>query len=516
MKRHEKALLAASICSLAAGFVAASAATALSVVGTRTRRVADTRMPIAPPPPAASQLGTGPSGIAGRLAGFIAIPTVIHDLPETGTGPFREAQRYLEQHYPRVHTYLKRTIVDEVSIEFHWHAAPNPLLEEPTAPIVFMMHLDVMSAMSAGWTYPPFSGAIANGTVYGRGSFASKGPLICLLDAIEQLLAEDWVPSQDIYILVSGDAEGNCQSSRALVASLLDEGIRPSIVLDVGTAITPFPFPALFRARLAAIGLAQQGIASYRMTATTAGGATAAPPLQSDHAIAVLERQLRRVFPAAKFHHVDANSRAMFRIMWQHAQGAAKLPLKMIALFPNVAARIFSLLHHDMAALFNTSLIPTNVHSGHGEQVVPTFAVADIQAHLALGDSIPKLTERMRRAITDPRVTLELVEQRDGINFNVASPQYQMLVDTVNSVFENVVATPFTTYYFTDSRFFADAADTIYCFAPLMISQAQRAAVHSTNESVDIAALHKAVSFYRRWIQTAAGPSSHTGSSSRT
>ena len=68
-----------------------------------------------------------------------------------------------------------------------------------------MSHMDVVPADEDGWEYPPFSGAVANGYVWGRGSIDMKFGLVTILAAIEELLEEGFVPSRDIYVISTCD-----------------------------------------------------------------------------------------------------------------------------------------------------------------------------------------------------------------------------------------------------------------------------------------------------------------------
>jgi len=52
-------------------------------------------------------------------------------------------------------------------------------------------HLDVVPAMDAGWTLPPFSGRIKNGYVWGRGSTDMKGGCASIVCACADLIEQD-------------------------------------------------------------------------------------------------------------------------------------------------------------------------------------------------------------------------------------------------------------------------------------------------------------------------------------
>ena len=49
------------------------------------------------------------------------------------------------------------------------------------------------------WKYPPFSGEIADGFVWGRGSTDSKCNIQAYMDALELLIAEGFEPEYDLY-----------------------------------------------------------------------------------------------------------------------------------------------------------------------------------------------------------------------------------------------------------------------------------------------------------------------------
>ena len=75
-------------------------------------------------------------------------------------------------------------------------------------PVVLMAHYDVVPVdESDAWTYPPFEGRIADGWVYGRGALDDKGPLIVVLDAVENLLADGFAPARDVYLSFGGNEE---------------------------------------------------------------------------------------------------------------------------------------------------------------------------------------------------------------------------------------------------------------------------------------------------------------------
>lgn len=62
-----------------------------------------------------------------------------------------------------------------------------------TQPILLMSHHDVVPA-EGEWQHGPFSGEIAEGSVWGRGTVDTKGSLYCFMQAAEELLKAGWKP----------------------------------------------------------------------------------------------------------------------------------------------------------------------------------------------------------------------------------------------------------------------------------------------------------------------------------
>ncbi|MGH7461142.1 MAG: M20/M25/M40 family metallo-hydrolase, partial [Longimicrobiales bacterium] len=140
----------------------------------------------APPPAAGLRIDT--QAVARRLSEVIRIPTITDDQPGADSQQFAQLRTLLEREYPRVHAALPREIIAGHSLLFTW-AGSEPALP----PMLLMGHMDVVPVVAGSetdWTYPPFSGALANGEVWGRGALDDKQHVIALLDAAELLLAE--------------------------------------------------------------------------------------------------------------------------------------------------------------------------------------------------------------------------------------------------------------------------------------------------------------------------------------
>jgi succinyl-diaminopimelate desuccinylase len=76
--------------------------------------------------------------------------------------------------------------------------------------LMFAGHTDVVPpGDEKAWAHPPFSGAIDNGQLYGRGAVDMKGGIACALAAVlDHLAANGGKPKGSISFLITGDEEG--------------------------------------------------------------------------------------------------------------------------------------------------------------------------------------------------------------------------------------------------------------------------------------------------------------------
>ncbi|MDJ0896194.1 MAG: succinyl-diaminopimelate desuccinylase [Alphaproteobacteria bacterium] len=94
--------------------------------------------------------------------------------------------------------------------------------------LCFAGHTDVVPPGDpAAWRHDPFSGAVENGHLHGRGAADMKGAIACFIAAATRLLAEDGPPAGSISLLITGDEEGpSINGTRKMLDWLADHGER--------------------------------------------------------------------------------------------------------------------------------------------------------------------------------------------------------------------------------------------------------------------------------------------------
>lgn len=435
-------------------------------------------------------------GIADRLSRMIRLPTVSAELEERGTGPFEEFVTLIADLYPLVHEKLRLERHTDFGLLFHWSGSADPA----AGPVVLMAHYDVVPVdESDAWTHPPFAGVIADGTVHGRGALDDKGPLIVVLEAVENLLAADFVPARDVYLSFGGNEETYGRAAEEIARVLRERGIVPWLVVDEGGAVVDAPLPFV-PGRAAMIGVGEKGVMTLTLSARGEGGHASAPP--SFTAVRRVARAVDRLGPTT---FRPRPSKAIGRMLLQlgaQTPGPARHLLRLLGSAPFLTGQLFAALGGEPAALVRTTVAPTMQSGGTAANVLPSQASATVNLRIALGETTQQAVLRVRRRIRDPLVSVRVDEASEPSPESATdNAQFALLADALAVSHPGVVAVPYVMMAATDSRHFHRFAPAVYRFAPLDMSNAQRASIHGVDENVEIAALERGERFHRALLE---------------
>lgn len=92
--------------------------------------------------------------------------------------------------------------------------------------LMFAGHTDVVPVGDAdAWTQDPFSAAIADGEMYGRGAVDMKGGIACFVSALARLIERKGPPKGSVSLLITGDEEGpSVNGTEKLLSYAADKG----------------------------------------------------------------------------------------------------------------------------------------------------------------------------------------------------------------------------------------------------------------------------------------------------
>lgn len=437
---------------------------------------------------------------ADRLAAAVRIPTLSPGNAGATQETFIALRALLQQQFPRVHARLSREVVGEASLLFHWQG------REACPPRVFAAHQDVVPVepgTEADWTHPPFSGAVSEGAIWGRGALDDKASLLALLEGVEGLLGEGFSPRCDVWFAFGHDEEvGGGAGAAQLAERLARLGVRPALVLDEGGAITRGALPGADVA-LATIGVAEKGFVSVRLAARDRGGHSSMPPRHT--AIGRVARAVTRLEaerPPADFGSVQ---RELLARLAPHAPFDQRVVLANLWLTAPLVERLLAGTPAGDASL-RTSTAPTLFHAGVKDNVLPQQAEAVVNFRIRPGDSIAGVLAHVRATIDDPAVEVAALDAFSSEPTAPApwdDPAFAAIEQALRRVSPepDLVVAPYTTLGGTDARHYARLTDRLYRFLPVLLTPDLLDAMHGTNERLPLAEYERMLRFYRLMLR---------------
>jgi carboxypeptidase PM20D1 len=449
------------------------------------------------------KLDVDPLTLAENLSSVIKIETISNEDPaQDKKENFKRLQAQVARNYPLTHTLLKKEILDGYSLLYTWKGTDSKL-----DPIVFMAHQDVVPADEHTldqWTYPPFSGEIADGYIWGRGTMDIKSQMIAVFEAVENLIRNQYQPERTILLSFSHNEEVLGSGAKATVAHLKGKGVRVQAVIDEGGSIYDDMIPGV-KGLAASIGVCEKGYLSLKLTAHSEGGHSSTP--SSTTAIGILSNAIVRL----QSNPFPPNVR-MVRPMFQ-GLGTAASPLMQLA-FANlwlfgglIASKLAA--KPEANATIRTTCAPTIIQGGVKDNVLPSLAEAVVNFRLLPGATIAEVCERVRKVINDERVSFEPMEDKawEASPLSpVDSKAYQHLSSVVGELFPGSAVAPYLMLGGTDSRNYCEISDQVYRFTPYCVKDEDVHRVHGVNERLSIEALHKMTDYFYRLIPRWASP----------
>ncbi len=472
--------------------------TLLAVMAVRAARIP------APPPPASAItiVAINPSIGAVRLGGAVRFPTVSYTSGgAVDTAAFLGFHDFLIRSFPLVHANLRRETVANLSLLYTWTGA------DPTLPpIVLMGHMDVVpipEANLAEWTHPPFSGDLADGFVWGRGTLDDKTTVLAILEAIEGLIGEAYRPPRTVYLSFGHDEEvGGRYGARAIVTELVKRGVKPALVLDEGGFMASGVIPGLPK-RAAIVGIAEKGYISLRLRARAPGGHSSMPSGRT--AVGALSRAVAALeanpFPSS----LDGPTRGMVEAMAPYASFGTKMVLANLWLTGPLVQRKLSGSPLG-AALLHTTTAPTMISAGIKDNVLPPEASAVVNFRIRPGETVASVTDRVRTIISDSMIVIEPIDSV-GVDpspvSDIGSPAYRLIESAIRGMApgETLPVLPYLVMGGTDAKYWGAHSDRVFRFLAIPLGEGDQTRIHGVNERVAVADYATSVGFFVRLLR---------------
>jgi len=427
---------------------------------------------------------------ASRLSRMIQVETVSSRYDED-VAKFYKFHKLLEGLFPNIHRVCEKHDISG-SLLFCWKGSGR------RAPILLMSHMDVVEAQGE-WKYPPFSGEIADGRVWGRGTMDTKGNLFCMMQAVEELIGDGYLPPGDVYIASSHTEEHSGRGAPDTVEFLRARGVKLWLLFDEGGVVMDEPFAGV-KGRYAMIGVIEKGYGDIKFIARGKGGHSNAPPKNTP--IARLAKFVNAVERKRLFRpEISPIVREMFNVFLPGMSFPMRLVFKNLWLFGPLLKRFMGSISATGDAMLKTTVAFTMASGSQGANVLPREAsvIANMRfiPHQAGEESIAIITSLAKKYDIDYEI-IEKIEPSDTTD--ISGSAYKAAEAVIKRVFPSVGVSPYVLIGGTDAKFYAPICSCCLRFGPLYIDKQQLANVHAADENINIDILPTAVDFYKQII----------------
>jgi carboxypeptidase PM20D1 len=439
---------------------------------------------------------TSGDSAAQHLSQAIQIKTVsFGDTLAIDTTEFLKFRKFIETTYPNITAKLPKQTFNEFSYVYKWTGKDTSL-----APYVLMGHMDVVpveAVAESKWTVPSFSGAIKNDTIWGRGAVDDKISVIAILEATEQLLKENYTPNRTMYLCFGHDEEISGKRGAKIYSQWFkDNNIKPALVLDEGGQIDTKHFEHLKRP-MALIGTSEKGYVNIDLTVEIPGGHSSMPSKET--AIDVLNKAIVKIRENQMPGAIPPTIIEMLNRTKTAESFTKRMVLSNLWLFNGAVLNQLSQTK-ETNAMTHTTLVPTIVHSGIKDNVIPSVAKATFNSRILPGQTSDDVVAFVKKAVNDERVTIKkqtisLMEPSAITSYE--NPAFKKLESVLYKSVPNVIVAPFLLIGATDSRYFRDFSEAVLNFTPMQNVKG----FHGIDERVGISDLNRTVGFYKQILK---------------
>jgi len=399
---------------------------------------------------------------------------------------------------------LNITVFTDTGGSVNFAASLYPLtLKKPN--IVFLHHIDVVpEGKLSEWKYPPFSGAIAEGSIWGRGALDIKELGIMQLFALlkfKELAKDKDLPYNFTILAVSGEETGGYIGSKIIVNHFLKQ-LNPILVLGEGGSGVDFFLSASKDKPLFGISIAEKTCLCLKLhldMETLAHGAITPSEYPNQIMVEALSRINKRI-PKIKFNKA---SRRMFNEVGKIEGGFEGFVLQNInwIIFKPLIERIF-VKDPNLIAISSNTITITAINSSPGaENQIAQSIEATLDCRLLSSTEDKVLIKEIHELLNDSRIKIEIIDKGADSYLSIPEYFYEAMEKAIKANYKKSKIAPMFLPSSSDNNYFRSRGIPVYGIIPLVLNKQQLGSIHNINEHVTISSFLKGIDVFEAFIR---------------
>ena len=363
--------------------------------------------------------------------------------------------------------------------------------------VCYLGHVDTVLAHPAEWTHDPWSGALADGCVWGRGALDMKSQVAAEVAAVCSLAREGWRPASGELLLVAVvDEETGGELGAHWLTTTHPEKVRCDMLINEGGGSV---FEVAGR-RCYGVCCAEKGI--FRFAVRTHGVAGhASMPGMGENALLKMAPLLARLGERQPSYVLTEESRAFLRGIGEDPEDPQAAVARLREEDPRLAI--------SFEPMLGVTFTPTRINASEKINVIPSRAELRVDCRVPPGLGETEVRAGIAEVLGRGAFEIEFTERVVG---NGSPPETRLMGAIAEWIGEHDAgarAVPVILPGFTDSRHFREAfPDCVaYGFFPHRYQSLHDTAplIHAADERIDVRDLHFATQFFRDLAQRLLG-----------
>lgn len=335
------------------------------------------------------------------------------------------------------------------------------------APLILLHHIDVVPAEADKWKHPPYSGAVLEGEIWGRGAQDCKSLGITELMAFLLLKREGFRPKREIVYMATADEETGGKWGVGWLFKNYPHLMKAEYVINEGGGVGMI----VGQKNVYTCQTAEKGICWLKLTFKGKPGHGSVP--HGDNCVVKMAKAIQRISayrsPMRRNRTTDLFIKGIaeeqpFPRSWFIRQLLNPL------LSRRVEKRIPDPGFKGMAgAILRNTFVPTVVQAGQKTNVIPSECFCEVDCRILPGVTVERVKEEVHYLLFDLRdYEIEVLQTTPASESPSENPLYRAMEKALKELDPKAKMIPMMLTGATDSRFFRDQKTIAYGFQPMM------------------------------------------------
>lgn len=368
-------------------------------------------------------------------------------------------------------------------------------------PILFLAHMDVVTAHRSDWTRDPFTLIEEDGFFYGRGTYDNKSGLVSLAATFLRLKREGFTPKRDMILVFSGDEETTGITTKRLLAEHRD-------LIDAEFALNSDGGgggldETTGKATAYSLQTAEKTFGSFTLTAHNPGGHSSQP--RKDNAIYDVADALSRVrayaFPV-QWNDTTLASLKAWGAVDKTATGRAAATF---AAKPGNAAAVKVLSDSPFTVgQIRTTCVPTLIAGGHADNALPQSVTATVNCRIFPGVTIATVQAQLQK-LAGAKIEVKPLDEYTSSDASPLRPDVMAAVKAaVESIHPGIPVTPGMAAGASDGAFYRAEGIPTYGVGETFIKDSDDFS-HGLNERLPVKSFYDGLVYWDTLARKIAG-----------